>query len=144
MQYTGTDGHYILRIDKGEMVHATLHEFCNRHDIKNALIQGIGAVEFVRCGWYDLQNRSYKFQEYQELVEVASYMGNVLQKESGPFIHAHAVFSDVDNQTFAGHVDEMRVGVVFEVVLTPLHSNIKRTYDEATGLYLMDLTNDNT
>jgi len=140
MRFLKVDERYILRIERGELVHATIHEFCNQHDIKNALVSGIGAVEWVRCGYYDLEAREYRFKEYDsEVVEVTSYLGNVMQKEEGLFVHAHATFSDTKNQVFGGHVDEMRVGVVLEVALTPLASSIKRTFDDDTGLYLMDI-----
>ncbi len=139
MQYQQVDGAYILRIDKGELVHATLNEFCTQHQITNALVSAIGAVEFVRCGIYDLPERTYQFKEYNQMVEVVAYQGNIMQKEAGLFVHAHSTFSDYDNNVFGGHVDEMRVGVVLEVTLTPLSSKIERHFDEATGLYLMDL-----
>ncbi len=141
MQYTQTDGIYIIAINKGELVHATIHEFCNRHEIPSAVFHGIGAMEFVRCGWYDLPATEYRFTEYEQLVEVVSYHGNVAHKTDGPFVHAHGVFSDSDNQTFGGHVDEMRVGVAFELVLTPLSQTIARTYDDTIGLHLLDLPN---
>ncbi len=134
-----TNDRYILKIEKGELVHAAINEFCNANDIKNAVVQGIGAVEWVRCGYYDLASKEYVFKEYDDIVEVTSYLGNVMVKEGGLFVHAHATFSDEDNQVFGGHVDEMRVGVVLEVVLTPLSSAIERTLDKDIGLYLMDL-----
>ena len=134
-----TDGKYILKIEKGELVHASINECCNAHDIKNATVTGIGAVEFVRCGYYDLPNKNYLFKEYEEIVEVISYLGNVIVKEGGLFVHAHATFSDRENKVFGGHVDEMRVGVVFEVVLNPLSSTIERKLDKEIGLYLMDI-----
>jgi len=139
MQYQKVNDVYIIRIDTGELVHATLHEFCNRHEITNALVTAIGAVEFVRCGNYDLETKSYNFDEYQKLVEVTSYNGNIMPKEDGLYVHAHATFSDHGNSVFGGHVDEMRVGIVLEVVLTPLASSITRIHDETTGLALLDL-----
>ena len=141
MQYQKIQDKYIIRIDKGELVHATLHQFCNEHDIKNALISAIGAVEFVRCGIYDLTARAYNFEEYEQIVEVVSYTGNIAPNVDGLFVHAHGTFSDHGNSVFGGHVDEMRVGVVLEVTLEPLPSQMTRTYDEQTGLYLLNLPN---
>ncbi len=139
MEYKKVNERYILKIEQGELVHASLHEFCNEHNIKNALVGGIGAVEWVRCGYYDRDTKAYLFKEYEEVVEVTSYMGNVMVKEDSIFVHAHGTFSNRENQVFGGHVDEMRVGLVLEVALTPLGSEIRRTFDEGTGLYLMDI-----
>ena len=63
MQYHATNNQYILRIGRGELAEVMIHEFCNRHEIKNALVQGIGAAEFVRCGYYDLEKQEYVFKE---------------------------------------------------------------------------------
>ena len=139
MKFKKVDERYILKIEKGELVHEAITQFCNEHDIKNAALQGIGAVEWVRCGYYDLPNKDYLFREYDEIVEVTSYLGNMMQKGNGLFVHAHGTFSNLKNEVFGGHVDEMRVGVVLEVILTPLSSTIARTFDDDIGLYLMDL-----
>lgn len=138
MQYTKTDNQYIIKIGKGEEVLSSLTDFCVREGIENALIKGIGAVEWVSCGYYALDTKTYHFTQYDQLVEVASMTGNVMLKEGKQFLHVHAVFTDTSNTAFGGHVEEMRVGVVLEVVLTPLTSRIERKLDEHIGLFLMD------
>ena len=139
MKVHQVDERYIIKIERGELVHASLHAFCSEHEIVNATLTGIGAVEWVRCGYFDPDVKDYRFQEYDDVFEVTSYLGNVMRKQDTIFVHAHATFSDRQNQVFGGHVDEMRVGVVLEVVLTPLSSQIERTFDETIGLHLMDL-----
>ena len=115
----------------------TLTEFCEEEEILNGLITGIGAVESVTCGYYELGTKEYHFTDYNEMVEVVSMTGNVALKDGKPFLHVHAVFTGEDNKAFGGHVKEMRVGVVLEVVLTPLDSKIERELDEEIGLFLM-------
>ena len=139
MRYKKVENQYILKIEKGELVHASIHEFCNENGIKNASLEGIGAVEWVRCGYYDRDTKEYLFKETEEVVEVVSYLGNVMIKEDSIFVHAHGSFSDESNVMFGGHVDEMRVGVVMEIILKPLSSKIERKFDEEIGLYLMDV-----
>ena len=137
MKYTKTDDRYIIKIERGEDVLATLTSFCEQEGIKNALLTGIGAVEWVSCGYYELSTKKYHFTEYNEIVEVVSMTGNVALKEGKPFLHLHAVFTGTKNKAFGGHVQEMRVGVVLEAVLTPLSSSIVRELDEDIGLFLM-------
>jgi predicted DNA-binding protein with PD1-like motif len=139
MKWKSVDNKFILKVEKGELVHHSLVQFCKDQGIKNASITGIGAVQHIKCGYYDLANKTYLFKECHDIVEVASYQGNIMIKEDDLFVHAHGTFSDPDNQVFGGHVDEMTVGVVMEIILTPLSSTIERTYDEAIGLYLMDI-----
>lgn len=137
MQYTKTNDRYIIKIERGEEVLKTLTQFCIDEKIDNATLTGIGAVAWVSCGYYELPTKQYHFTQYDEMVEVISMTGNVALKEGKPFLHVHAVFSDSRNNAFGGHVEEMRVGVVLEVVLTPLDSKIERELDDDIGLFLM-------
>lgn len=140
MKVHQTNGLYILKIEKGEKVIETITNFCNSEEIQNATFTGIGAVEWLSCGYYALEEQKYYFTEYDQLVEVASLTGNVTLKDQKPFVHMHGVFTDTTNTALGGHVEEMRVGVVLEVVLTPLSSTIERAHDDCIGLYLMDIS----
>jgi len=129
----------IIRLDKGENVVRSLTDFCSENNITNATFTGIGAVEHLTCGYYALHEKQYHFTDYNELIEVVSLTGNVMLKDGKPFIHVHGVFTDTKNSAFGGHIVEMRVGVVLEVVLTPLESTLERKLDECIGLALIDI-----
>ena len=129
----------ILRIDKGEDVVKSITEYCAREEIANAYFSGIGAVDVLTCGYYNLEEKKYYFKEYAEPLEVVSLSGNVMLKDGKPFVHVHGVFTDIENTAFGGHIVEMRVHVVLEVMLTPLESNVERTHDDCIGLSLMSL-----
>ena len=139
MRYQKVDQTYILKIDKGESFVDSVTKLCEQEDIKNAILSGIGAVEWVKCGYYELPTKTYHFKEYDEIVEVVNLTGNVMIKEDGLFVHAHGTFSNKENETFGGHIEDMRVGVTLEIMLTPLSSTIERTYDEEIGLYLLNI-----
>ena len=139
MQYAETDGVYLITLERGELVLATLQRFCAEMGIKNGHLTGIGAVEKLTCGYYELATKEYHFTEYPELCEVVSLTGNVFLKDGAPFIHAHGVFTDTKNQAFGGHVVEMQVGVTLEVLLTPLTSAFARVPNECIGLSLIEL-----
>ena len=141
MEYKKIDGKYIIRINKGENVMEFLTNWCEEKGIHSGVLSGIGAVEFASCGYYNLEEKKYYFTQYNTMLEVLSMTGNVAIKEGKPFLHVHAVFSGEDNKAFGGHVEEMRVGVVLEVVLEPLSKEIVREHDECIGLYLMNLEN---
>lgn len=137
MLCTKTNSTYIITLEKGEDVIASLTKFCKKEDIKNGYFRGIGAVERVSCGYYALAEKEYHFKEYTGLFEVISATGNVALKDNEPFIHLHAVFSDEENSTFGGHVEEMRVGIVLEVILEILPTEIEREYNQEIGLFLI-------
>lgn len=137
MNHRKTDRGYIVILDKGEAVIKSLTRFCQVEGIKNAHFSAIGAVEFVSCGYYSLPEKKYYFKQYEEMLEVVSATGNVILKDGQPFVHLHAVFTDTDNNAFGGHVEEMRVGVTLEVIVTLLDSNLSREHDDNIGLYLI-------
>lgn len=139
MHFTQTNDHtFVVVLDQHEPVMQTLTDFCREQKITNGHFSGIGAVESVTCGYYDLPEREYHFTDYNELVEVVSFTGNIITKDDLPFIHAHGIFTNSENQPFGGHVQEMQVGVTLEIVLHRLTTKLYRSYDENTGLYLID------
>lgn len=139
MQFTHTDKHrFVVVLEQHEAVIETLTNFCREQGIENGYFSGIGAVEAVTCGFYELSTREYHFTDYETLVEVVSFSGNIMQKDNQPFIHAHGIFTDDHNQAFGGHIQEMRVGVTLELVVEQLTTKLYRSYDENTGLYLID------
>ena len=139
MQYTQLRHHHIIRIDAGEMVHATLHEYCNRHEIPSALVQGNGDVEFVRYGIYSREQKEYDYKESHEHLQTIHFNGTITRKHNSPYLHLYSVFIDHNHSTFGGKIDEMRVATQFEVVLTPLSAEITRLHNETTGLDELDL-----
>ncbi len=139
MRYTKADTAFVIRIDKGGDVVKSITEFCNNEGIQNAYFTGIGAVDVLKCGYYNLEEKKYYFTDYNEPLEVVSLTGNVMLKEGVPFVHVHGVFTDTQNKAFGGHIVEMRVHVVLEVMLTPLSSKIERHMDGCIGLALMSL-----
>lgn len=139
MKHTKTNTTIIIRIDKGEDVVKSITEFCTREGIVNAYFTGIGAVGELKCGYYNLEEKKYYFIDYAQPLEVVSLNGNVMLRDGAPFVHVHGVFTDIENKAFGGHIVEMRVHVVLEVMLTPLQSTIERVLDECIGLALMKI-----
>lgn len=121
---------------------STLTSFCAREGIRNAFFQGIGAIEQVEIGYYDLSTRTYVFRQEDAVFEVASLQGNVALVDSVPFIHAHAVLSRTDDSCacIGAHLKQAYVAVTLEVSLTKLaNSSFERQEDDTIGLKLINL-----
>lgn len=127
----------LIVLKKGELVIETLTRHFKDKGIINASFTAIGAVTDVSCGYYDLVQKQYHFAPYKAVYEVVSATGDVMEKAGQPYIHLHAVFTDVENLAFGGHVEEMRVAATLEVVLTTYATALNRQYDDDTGLYLI-------
>ena len=137
---TAENGH-LIRIERGENVIETLTAFCKEHRIGSGVMHGIGAVHKAELGYYDFEKREYFFSSLPEIHELVSMTGNIALVDGEPFIHMHAVLGAGDEtlSCVGGHVKEMEAAVTVEVQLTPYPEPVTRSYDEETGLKLLDL-----
>lgn len=141
MQSRDTETGFIIKLERGEEVIASLSDFCTRHSVQTAVFQGIGAVERVQIGYYDLGKKEYFFRKEEGVFEVASMQGNVALVEEKPFVHAHAVLSRCDEslECIGAHIKEAYVAVTLEVYLTALNTALSRKMDNSIGLKLLDV-----
>ena len=111
-------------------------EFAQEQKIGAALFTALGALKRTKLGFYDQQKHVYKELDVDVPVELASCVGNISVREGKPFVHAHAVLSDEEGNTKAGHLFE---AIVFagEVHLLELEGQrLERKPDNVTGLFL--------
>src|SRR3989338_11008165 len=127
-----TDGKtHVVVLERGENVIETITKYCAEKGIASGVFTGIGAVERVKIGYYDLGKKEYFFRDEPGVFEVASMNGNValVDPERGsasdgaggkPFIHAHAVLSRCDEslECIGAHIKKASVAVTLEVFLT--------------------------
>ncbi len=132
----GDEHTYILRFDRGEEVMNELQQFCAEHKVRAGTFWGLGAAEGIELAEYDLKKKEYRSKEYSEMLEIASLTGNVALIDGKPALHAHGVFSTLEN-VYAGHVMKLVVGVTCEITLTVLPGEMKREYNEEIGLKLL-------
>ena len=141
MKYTKEGNTYMLALERGEEVISTLTKFCSDNNIKAGVFQGLGAVERIKIGYYDLGKKEYFFREEAGVFEIASMSGNVAIVDGKPFIHAHAVLSRCDEScaTIGAHIKEAFVAVTLEVFLTELNMKLGRKLNEEIGLKLLEM-----
>lgn len=137
MLYTKTQNGYMLRLIKGEELSQTLVLFCEKHQIKSAFFQAIGATTDVELGYYHLETKTYIWKKLTQEMELVSLTGNIAQVDEKPFAHMHGVFSDENFSTVGGHIKQMIVGATCEVYLTDFGTEITRVMDEEIGLKLL-------
>src|SRR3989344_2862866 len=142
MKIRDTEKGFIIKLERGEELIATLTDFCEKRGVRNAVFQGIGAVERVQIGYYDLGKKEYFFRSEPGVFEVASMQGNVALVEDRPFIHAHAVLSRCDEslECIGAHIKEAYVAVTLEGFLTPVDISLGRELNDSIGLKLLKLT----
>lgn len=137
MQYKQDGDTYIIYVQQEEPIMETLTQFCKDNGIRNGQISGIGAINKIEIGAYDLENKVYVRYNFPELYELVSFQGNIILKDGEPFIHAHVTISDHNLVTKGGHLFEATVAAVGEFILRKINTDGKRELDPKIGLATM-------
>jgi predicted DNA-binding protein with PD1-like motif len=136
------DDRWLLRLDRGEDVLAILRAFARSHAIGHASISGIGAIEAVTLGAYDLERREYLTRKLEGGFEVLSLSGNLAWIDDEPFPHIHVVLGDRNGECVGGHLFEGTVHITLELFVHPSRERVTRGVDDATGLKVWRLGKD--
>ena len=138
MEYRRFNDTYVIRMDRGEEIVATLAGLCEKENIRLASVAAIGAVDRAVVGLYDVGEKVYHKKEFNEPMEIASLLGTVTEKDGKPYLHLHATLCDAQMQTHGGHVNELHISATCEMVLRLIPGEVGRRLDEAIGLNLFD------
>ena len=139
MHYRETPSGYFLILDRGEELLESITRFATETGVRAAGFQGIGAVERLILGFYDLPKQEYHRQSWEEDLEVASLTGNLAEVDGGPFPHVHGVFGRSDFSTVGGHVFEAVVSVTMELTVLTAPEAFRREPVDFCDLKLMRL-----
>jgi uncharacterized protein len=72
-------------------------------------------------------------------VEVASLIGDIaVSPEGKPALHLHIVVGKADGHAMAGHLGKARVRPTLEVIVTESPAHLRKRFDAASGLALVD------
>lgn len=130
---------YVLIFDTGDEVAAGLLDFAKQNKLAAAHFTAIGALEKLTLGYFDWRKKEYEKTPLNEQVEVLSLVGNIVDTDKGPKLHAHIVVGKRDGSAHGGHLVEATVRPTLEVMLTESPSHLQRRHDAASGLALIKL-----
>lgn len=108
---------YVLRLDAGEEIVASLQAFARTHGIGSALIAGLGAAGPVDLGYFVRGSREYVTRRFEGDYEIGSLTGNLSRMDGEPFAHCHAVIGGPDLVAYTGHLFRAIVTVTCEITL---------------------------
>ena len=140
MQYRKVTGGYLLRIERGEEVMASLLKFIKKYKIKSGFMVGLGACEKLELGYFDAVKGVYKNKKFAGEYEVTNLTGNIAYLGKEPIAHVHITISDDKFKAIAGHLWSAVVSGTVEIYITAFGAAIKRAKDPVTGLNLLKLT----
>ena len=117
MQYREAPFGFSLVLERGEEVLEGITRFATETGVRAAHFSGIGAIDRLTLGFYDLVKQAYERRTFDEDLEVASLSGNLAVVDGGPFPHVHGVFCRRDFSPVGGHVFEAVVSIAVEVAV---------------------------
>lgn len=139
MHYREIPSGYFLVVDRGEETLEAITRFATETGLRAAGFYGIGAIDRLTLGFYDLGRKTYERGSWEEDLEVASLIGNLAVVDGGPYPHVHGVFGRRDFSTLAGHVFEAVVSVALEITVVTGPEAIHREAVDFCDLKLLQL-----
>ena len=131
---------FALVFDKNEEAKESLLRFATENELRGAQVTAIGAFSDVMLGFFDREKKSYQEIPIKEQVEVLSFVGNIIEKDGKPMLHAHVVIGKSDGTAHGGHFLNGRVWPTLEMMVSEMPAHLRRVGDEETGLPLIDLS----
>jgi uncharacterized protein len=130
---------HVLALEIGEELVETILRYAEKEKISAAGIQAIGAIRNFELGYYVLDQKQYLRKKVDSIAELISCSGNLAMKNDKPFVHVHVSAGLSDFTVIGGHLFSGIVAVTTEVIMTPMPNVMKRSFNDETGLYLLDL-----
>jgi uncharacterized protein len=130
---------FVVILETGDEIVKSLCDFATEERISAAQVSAIGALSEVELRYFDWQTKKYRSIHVNEQVEVASLLGDIaVSPEGKPALHLHIVVGKADGHAMAGHLGKARVRPTLEVIVTESPAHLRKRYDAASGLALID------
>ncbi|MFN8556428.1 MAG: PPC domain-containing DNA-binding protein [Dehalococcoidia bacterium] len=107
---------YIVRLESGRHLAASITALLAHEEVAFASLTAAGAVRSVRLGYWDATSCRYEYRDVAEQLEVVSFEGSAALKDGEPFLHLHGAFSRRDFSV-GGHIKDAVVHPTMEVWL---------------------------
>ena len=134
MEFKKFGNKYIVRLDKGEEIVQTLKKFCKEQNIKLGWVKGIGAVNKATIGIYRPYYKKYYPMDLNGDYEITSLLGNISTMNEEIYMHLHINLSDIDYETFGGHLNSAIISVTGEIMIEAIEGNVDREFNEEIGI----------
>lgn len=138
MQVLSEGTRWMLRLDQGQDLFATLSNFAREHAIRAAVVvSGIGMLRDVTVGYWN--GSEYVRHELPQPHELVGLHGSIAEAD-GPSVHLHAALAGPDHSLVGGHLMRATVWVLNELLIDTFPGRtFGRPIDETLGLRKLDL-----
>ena len=137
MEYRKFSQSYVLRLDPGEEIVASLTRLVEQEQVQLGNVTAIGAANDVTIGIFSTQEKQYHARRYQGDYEISALVGNVTRKEGEPYLHLHITIGNpVTGEVHAGHLTSATISATLELFLQVWDGQVGREFSDQVGLNL--------
>ena len=139
MEYRKFDQGYVLRLDPGEEIVASLTRLVEQENVQLGTVSALGAAGDVTIGIFNTKEKQYYSQRYQGDYEISALVGNVTRKEGEPYLHLHITIGNpVTREVHAGHLSSAVISATLELFLQVWDGQVGRKFSDQVGLNLFE------
>jgi predicted DNA-binding protein with PD1-like motif len=117
---------YVLRLDPGEEILASLTDFARHEGVRAGLISGLGAASDLELGFFVRGEDRYVRETLAGEHEILALTGNLSAIAGEPFVHCHILVAGEDLAARGGHLFRAVVTVTCEVQIVTDPGTIER------------------
>jgi predicted DNA-binding protein with PD1-like motif len=129
---------FAVVLDTGDEAMGAIAAFAAARQLRATHFTAIGAFSRVVVAYFDWGKKAYQKIPIDEQVEVLSLVGDITLDNGKPKVHAHLVVGKSDGTAHGGHLVEGQVRPTLEIVMTDTPAYLRRRFDPASGLSLID------
>lgn len=147
MQFRRFGTKYIVRMDKGEEIMASLRKFAEAEKITLAEVKALGAIDDFSVALYDAARKEFHANHFEFPAEIVNLWGTITTKDGEYYAHIHMSAADEKGQVWGGHLNTARVSATCEMIVYDLSEGnttgyvVERKFDEDVGLNLIEFVN---
>lgn len=140
MLYKKLSSGFVLRLELGDDILKTLRDFANAQRLHACFFEGIGSLNKAVLGHYDFKDtKTYKYETFEEDLEILTLSGNISTMNQKPLPHAHVTLGRRDFSVIGGHLEEGSLANMVEVQMNRLPGKLLKAKDNDIGLNLLQL-----
>ena len=137
MDYKRFPNAIVLRVDRGDEILEQLKAVCLKENVKLASVSGIGAINDLTSGVWDVERKEYYSNHFTGVYEVANLVGTITTMNGEYYAHIHISAGDAQGHVVGGHLNRAVVSATSEIVLHLIDGTVEREFSPEVGLNLL-------
>ena len=139
MEYRRYQNNILVQMSPGEEILEQIALIAEKENIRFAEVTGLGSIREFNICVYDLDNKYFYNNDYNEPMELISLTGTITRMDEKPYLHLHACAGNGTGLAYGGHLKKGVIYATGEFVIRLMEGEPTRYRCEANGLNLLDL-----